>query len=137
MSGQSQHGGHANGVRSRGQCRQAAKSQAGSALLTLGTGARAQIASTIIAGIGFNGYPWPPQGVHNCMYCVLSPGWNHPIFSRQAPLYGTESVYTDSTIGCLCAPDPQTECLPCGLSMLSSAGSHVCLLHLLYVHYDQ
>jgi len=66
--------------------------------------ARAQIASTIIAAVGFNGYPYPPEHNDNCQYCDLSTGSPHPIFSRQAPLYGTESVYTDSTIGCLCGP---------------------------------
>ena len=67
-----------------------------------------QVASTIIAAVGFNGYPWPPQGVTNCQFCQLSTGQHHPIFSRQAPLYGTESAWTDSTIGCLCAgPRPR------------------------------
>ena len=64
----------------------------------------AQVASTIIAAVGFNGYPWPPEGVNNCQFCQLSTGNHHPIFSRQAPLFGTESAWTDSTIGCLCAP---------------------------------
>ena len=64
---------------------------------------RAQVASTIIAAVGFNGYPWPPEGVNNCQFCQLSTGSHHPIFSRQAPLFGTESAWTDSTIGCLCA----------------------------------
>ncbi|KAK9838144.1 hypothetical protein WJX81_003766 [Elliptochloris bilobata] len=68
---------------------------------TYGAFFAAQIASTIISAVGFNGYPWPPTGVENCQFCQLSTGAHHPIFSRQAPLYGTESVYTDSTIGCL------------------------------------
>ena len=68
-----------------------------------------QVASTIIAAVGFNGYPWPPEGVNNCQFCQLSTGSHHPIFSRQAPLFGTESAWTDSTIGCLCA------CLCCWL----------------------
>ena len=65
-----------------------------------------QVASTIIAAVGFNGYPWPPQGVNNCQFCQMSTGQHHPIFSRQAPLFGTESAWTDSTIGCLCARPP-------------------------------
>jgi hypothetical protein len=75
---------------------------------------RAQVASTIIAAVGFNGYPYPPEHNDNCQYCDLSTGSPHPIFSRQAPLYGTESVYTDSTIGCLCGPAARPGAPPAG-----------------------
>jgi hypothetical protein len=86
--------------------------------------ARAQIASTIIAAVGFNGYPYPPEHNDNCQYCDLSTGSPHPIFSRQAPLYGTESVYTDSTIGCLCVPATAPGVPPAGPGSMAAKAYH-------------
>ena len=67
----------------------------------------AQVASTLIAVLGFGGYTWPRERVHPCRFCQLSSGGNVPFFERKAPLAHTESVFTDSTIGCTCAA-PQT-----------------------------
>eukprot|EP01134_Creolimax_fragrantissima_P006885 CFRG6885T1 len=50
-----------------------------------------QIVSSLIAGFGFNGYRQPNQSVA-CTYCED--------FSGQAPIYGTESVYNASLLGC-------------------------------------
>eukprot|EP01134_Creolimax_fragrantissima_P006719 CFRG6719T1 len=50
-----------------------------------------QIVSSLIAGFGFNGYNAPEQSV-DCTYCEG--------FSGPAPMYGTESVYEASLLGC-------------------------------------
>ena len=62
-----------------------------------------QIASTLIAVLGFGGYTWPRERVHPCRFCQLSSGGDVPFFEHKAPLAHTESGSTDSTIGCTCA----------------------------------
>eukprot|EP00878_Enallax_costatus_P000726 GHUV01000839.1.p1 GENE.GHUV01000839.1~~GHUV01000839.1.p1 ORF type:complete len:832 (+),score=189.21 GHUV01000839.1:2414-4909(+) len=61
----------------------------------------AQVASTLIAAFGFNGYDPPAEGITNCQLCVDST-FNYPHFwpSRTVPIASTESVYTASVIGC-------------------------------------
>ena len=89
--------------------------------------ARAQIGATLIAIFGFNGFDNPRAFVKPCIFCRLSSGGRSPFFSaKKAPqgrhveggpaLYDptrvssednrpyTESVYTDSIVGCECAP---------------------------------
>ena len=60
-----------------------------------------QIGSTAIALFGFNGYDFPPDGVDNGVFAVLSGGGNIPFYkNRLVPLAGTESVYTSSILAC-------------------------------------
>lgn len=61
-----------------------------------------QFLATIIALIGFNGYVNPREHVDNCQFCTLSSGGDNPFFSAgKAPRAGTDSVFTDSIIGCM------------------------------------
>lgn len=61
----------------------------------------AQIASTLIAIFGFNGYEEPRDDVKPCQFCTLSSGGNHPFWSNKAaPIYDTESQFTASVLGC-------------------------------------
>lgn len=60
-----------------------------------------QILASVIAFFGFNGYDNPRDHVGNCVYCTLSSGGYSPFLAdKKAPQYGTESVYTDSIVGC-------------------------------------
>lgn len=62
----------------------------------------AQVASTLIAGLGFDGYDRPSGGLSDCVFCTMSSGNHNPFWpSREVPLSGTESAYTASVIGCL------------------------------------
>lgn len=61
----------------------------------------AQFLATIVAVFGFNGYNYPRDSVEDCQFCVLSTGGFNPFWSaREVPIYGTESVFTASAIGC-------------------------------------
>ncbi|KAK9798585.1 hypothetical protein WJX73_003965 [Symbiochloris irregularis] len=61
----------------------------------------AQFAATIIGLFGFNGYDNPRAFVKPCIFCRLSGGGHHPFFTaHKAPQALTESLYTDSIIGC-------------------------------------
>ena len=61
----------------------------------------AQFCATLIAVFGFNGYTFPPNPIEDCQFCTLSSGGNNPFFAkREVPIYGTESVFTASVIGC-------------------------------------
>jgi len=60
----------------------------------------AQIASAVIAAIGFNGYAFPHDNVANCRMCHYSNGGTVFAFSKKVPRYGTESEFTASVIGC-------------------------------------
>lgn len=61
----------------------------------------AQGLATIIAVFGFNGYDHPANSLNNCQFCSLSTEDSVPFFaSKEVPLYGTESVFTASVIGC-------------------------------------
>ena len=61
-----------------------------------------QLAATIIALFGFNGFDNPRAFVKPCIFCRLSGGGRHPFFSaKKAPQGKTESIYTDSIIGCM------------------------------------
>eukprot|EP00882_Tetradesmus_deserticola_P005625 GHRQ01005921.1.p1 GENE.GHRQ01005921.1~~GHRQ01005921.1.p1 ORF type:complete len:1073 (+),score=431.52 GHRQ01005921.1:381-3599(+) len=61
----------------------------------------AQVASTLIAALGFGGYAPPPASVSPCSLCSTSLG-SHPTFwpSGQVPIAGTEGRFTASVIGC-------------------------------------
>ncbi|WIA14715.1 hypothetical protein OEZ85_003205 [Tetradesmus obliquus] len=61
----------------------------------------AQIASTLIAALGFGGYATPPESVQPCSLCATSFGY-HPTFwpSGRVPIAGTEGRFTASVIGC-------------------------------------
>lgn len=64
-----------------------------------------QILATIIALFGFNGYDNPRDHIDSCIFCTLSSGGRHPFFhALKAPKAFTESIYTDSIMGCMCAP---------------------------------
>lgn len=66
----------------------------------------AQLGATAIAAFGFNGYPNPAdgQGISHCIFCTYSIGsppnkvefWS----AKQAPIYGTESSFGASVLGC-------------------------------------
>lgn len=67
-----------------------------------------QVASTVIAVFGFNGYDYPDKP-HNssfdkCEFCryayKTTPGGYPKFFSRKVPQARTENMYIDSTIGC-------------------------------------
>ncbi|KAK9868410.1 hypothetical protein WJX84_005277 [Apatococcus fuscideae] len=61
----------------------------------------AQILATVIAFFGFNGYDNPRDHVGNCVFCVLSSGGYSPFLAdKKAPQAFTESIYTDSIVGC-------------------------------------
>ena len=64
-----------------------------------------QIASTLIAAIGFNGYDYPTgNSFDNCQFCRLSykssEGGYPAFFGRKVPQARTENTYLASTIGC-------------------------------------
>lgn len=69
-----------------------------------------QIAASIIAIFGFNGYDYPMgKAFDDCQFCRLaykpradgSESGGYPaFFSRTVPQYRTENMYVDSTIGC-------------------------------------
>lgn len=62
----------------------------------------AQIASTLIAAFGFNGYEEPSKKLEDCVFCTMSSGNHNPFWNkRSVPLEGTESAFTASVIGCL------------------------------------
>ena len=70
-----------------------------------------QMGATLIAIFGFNGYDNPRAFVKPCIFCRLSSGGRSPFFSAKKAPQGsnrnpnrpyTESVYTDSIIGCEC-----------------------------------
>lgn len=42
-----------------------------------------QVASTIIAAIGFNGYAFPPDNIPNCKFCRYSTGGEVFAFSNK------------------------------------------------------
>ena len=74
-----------------------------------------QLAATLIACFGFNGYDNPRAFVKPCIFCRLSSGGRSPFFSAKKAPQGhagnddtpyTESVYTDSIIGCTYGPAP-------------------------------
>ncbi|KAK9833068.1 hypothetical protein WJX74_006281 [Apatococcus lobatus] len=70
-------------------------------LLTYIAFSLAQVLATVIAFFGFNGYDNPRDHVGNCVFCTLSSGGFSPFLAdRKAPQYGTESIYTDSIVGC-------------------------------------
>lgn len=63
----------------------------------------AQGLATIIAIFGFNGYDAPRDSLRDCQFCTLDNANfdDIPFFSsKEVPLYGTESVFTASVIGC-------------------------------------
>lgn len=64
-----------------------------------------QIAASVIAVFGFNGYDYPSgQAFDNCQFCRLEyrnySGGYPAFFSRKVPQARTEQEYVDSTIGC-------------------------------------
>ena len=69
-----------------------------------------QIAASLIAIFGFNGFNYPKgKAFDHCQFCRLaySPRSNGgqsggfpAFFSRTVPQYRTENMYIDSTIGC-------------------------------------
>ncbi|RMZ54903.1 hypothetical protein APUTEX25_000420 [Auxenochlorella protothecoides] len=62
----------------------------------------AQVASTLIAAFGFNGYEEPSTNLEDCVFCTMSSGNHNPFWNKRAvPLEGTESAFTASVIGCL------------------------------------
>lgn len=60
-----------------------------------------QIASTLIAALGFGGYEWPSMGISQCKLCLNS-RMQYPNFfeNRTVPMAGTEDVFISSAIGC-------------------------------------
>ncbi|KAK9829684.1 hypothetical protein WJX72_007324 [[Myrmecia] bisecta] len=60
----------------------------------------AQIGASVIAGIGFAGYPHPPDSFENCEFCHLTNGHMPAFFSGEVPIYNTESRFAQSVIGC-------------------------------------
>lgn len=61
----------------------------------------AQLASSAFAVFGLNGYEAPRDEITDCQFCTLSTGGTIPFFaSRKVPLYGTESAFSASVIGC-------------------------------------
>lgn len=65
--------------------------------------AAAQLAATLLALFGLDGYEQPRHSsVDNCQFCRLSTGGRNPFFNRDiAPVAGTEGFFTASAIGCL------------------------------------
>lgn len=72
-----------------------------------------QIAASLIAIFGFNGFNYPKgKAFNNCQFCrlaysptttngVIRQSGGYPaFFSRIVPQYRTENMYIDSTIGC-------------------------------------
>lgn len=61
-----------------------------------------QVASSLIAALGFGGYTEPAVvwSVEDCQLCVNSQFNNVQFFSGIVPKAGTEGVYTSSVVGC-------------------------------------
>jgi H+-transporting ATPase len=60
-----------------------------------------QVASTLIAAMGFGGYAPPPDNIKPCLLCRDS-HLSYPTFwaSKAVPVAGTEGRYNASVIGC-------------------------------------